>query len=235
MSDVVLDSRQMQSALKLQTSSGTGTCFVYGSKKGYFFVSAAHLLANCKVGEKVGVFYKKEILYFSIRKIFCDVDGYDIVAFVTNQPIGGAFDPPKKYGLFPGQPVKFLGFPHGLEGDYPNEYGFHTPLVRSAHWSGNVIIEGRRTMILDGFNNPGYSGGPVYCCGDDGEPVLIGVVSGYRYERLSHSKVYKLDEDGNETDVLDHYVKFNSGMIYATGSDACHKLFSTVDEFQPWP
>ena len=86
------------------------------------------------------------------------------------------------------------------------------PLVRTAYFSGIVNLDGHDIMLLDGFNNPGYSGGPVFTVGLDGKPALAGVISGYRFEIESHGAIYQKNPDGQETALPDLYVKPNSGM-----------------------
>ncbi len=106
----------------------------------------------------------------------------------------------------------FVGYPHGLLNTYPSLLGFVTGLVRRVAFSGVVDQDGRPLIILDGFNNPGYSGGSVYA-ESDGQLVISGLISGYRFESILHGGVYRR-VDGVEEIVSDVYVKSNSGMIY---------------------
>lgn len=59
-----------------------------------------------------------------------------------------------------GQDCYFLGFPLGLTFDI-GEFEYF-PLVKRATVSAkNHRINGRPILLLDGWNNPGFSGGPV--------------------------------------------------------------------------
>ena len=63
-------------------------------------------------------------------------------------------------------------------------------------------------LLLDGHNNPGFSGGPV-CFSTPTQDLMTiaGVISGYRY----HKKAI-IDENDNPQP---HYWKENTGIIYA--------------------
>ena len=79
-----------------------------------------------------------------------------------------------------GDDVYFVGFPFGLfaDGDRMNA-GFPLPLVKKAIVSAFYVEDG--LILLDGHNNPGFSGGPVLR--GPAAKQVIGVVSGYRFER----------------------------------------------------
>ena len=62
-------------------------------------------------------------------------------------------------------------------------------------------------LLLDGHNNVGFSGGPVARRGTREEQTVIGVVSGYRFDRHRVR-----DEHGNETS---HTYDTNTGIIIA--------------------
>ena len=235
LADVALSSNEMEYAYRVRTASGTGTCFLYGDKRGFFFVTAAHILKAVKAGGNVLFSHESGWLPQKVEAIFCHPSGHDIAAFVTDQPIGGKSDFDNDFLVMPGQPLKFLGFPHGLQSNYPSQFGYHTPLVRSAHFSGVTLINGQATTILDGFNNPGYSGGPIYGCGADGLPKLFGVISGYRHEAETHSKVYCRNEVGEIEQASQYFVQANSGMIYAIGKREYLELFGLVNHFQRGP
>ena len=79
-----------------------------------------------------------------------------------------------------GQDLYFLGFPYGiLSHVILGDEGYPPPLVKKALLSafdGDVLL-------LDGHNNPGFSGGPVVFGRGGAIPDSIaGVISGYRFE-----------------------------------------------------
>jgi len=58
--------------------------------------------------------------------------------------------------------------------------------------------------LLDGHNNSGFSGGPIYYISNQ-EICVRGVISGYRFKQ---SHLY--DKNNNE---LEFFIKENSGII----------------------
>lgn len=233
MADVALSSREMSYAFKLKTACGIGTCFLYGTEDGFFFVSAAHLLKGIHTGEIAYLEHESGWRQTTITSVKLHPDGHDVAVFTSDLVIEGEPEFDNRLLVMPGQAVKFVGFPHGLTGNYPSPSGFLTPLVRSAHFSGVVQHNKLLLHVLDGFNNPGYSGGAVYCCGDDGEAKLFGVISSYRYEAENHSRIYKKTPEGDYEPIPDYIVRLNSGMIYMTGIGECRDLFSSIKIYQP--
>ena len=91
-------------------------------------------------------------------------------------------------GLVVGQDMFFLGFPYGMIADVgPINRGLPFPLVKKGTLSAVTRDDsGGHLLLLDGHNNPGFSGGPVVFSAP-GTPAtnlrVAGVVSGYRFER----------------------------------------------------
>jgi hypothetical protein len=82
-------------------------------------------------------------------------------------------------GMMYGQDVYFLGFPYGVLSQVIfGDDGNPLPLVKKAVFSsfaGNAYL-------LDGHNNPGFSGAPVIFSRNEGPPTCVGaVISGYRF------------------------------------------------------
>lgn len=199
----------------IRTAAGTGTAFLHANEQGSYFVTAAHLVHGTQEGDYI--LFKRQDGWHSVqvREILLHLQGYDVAVFSTaNFGTTTRMVPRPDAGIFLGDELKFLGFPHGLGNTYPLE-GSVAPLVRTAFFSGTIMVEGREIELLDGFNNPGFSGGPVYALQDDGEPSITALISGYRFERMSNSRLYRSNADGREEEVPDLYTKPNSGMINA--------------------
>jgi hypothetical protein len=212
---IMLTDREVTTAFNVRTSAGTGTCFLYQDGGGFLCVSAAHVFRGVLEGERIFFATPTDWLPFEVREIVFADDGADVVCFIVDLAIGDfesfEFGAPPHCWL--GAELKFLGFPHGLQNNYPSANGFVTPLVRTAFFSGNVVIEGETWTILDGFNNPGYSGGPVYCWGGPKKIALAGLISGFRNEQERLGQLFRrVGADIEE--VEDHFVRLNSGMIY---------------------
>jgi len=109
---------------------------------------------------------------------------------------------PSSKGLTIGQDIYFLGFPYDvLSNIIFGDEGHPAPLVKKGIFSafaGDVYL-------LDGHNNPGFSGGPVLFGPQSRMPQNIAaIVSGYRFE----SEAIHLD--GAETNLT---YKYNTGIM----------------------
>ena len=121
-------------------------------------------------------------------------------------------------GLIYGQDVFFIGFPYEYDrilGMFPGG-NMPIPFVKKACLSA-ILKDGAGTILLDGHNNPGFSGGPV-CYKTVGSTEksmrILGVISGYRFDSQP-----LFDKSGNQTDF---FVKENTGIIIV--SDIKHAV-----------
>ena len=87
--------------------------------------------------------------------------------------------PATKGGVIYGQDVFFLGFPYGLLSKFTfTEHGYPLPLVKKAIVS---LLQSDEVFLLDGHNNPGFSGGPVvFTEPGSREYRVFAVISGYK-------------------------------------------------------
>ena len=83
-----------------------------------------------------------------------------------------------------GQDIRFLGFPYGMGSEMGDlNRDFPIPLVKQGIMSG---VDPEKNLLLDGHNNPGFSGGPVVCQSEQGNNLaVIGIISGYHNEPKS--------------------------------------------------
>ena len=119
-----------------------------------------------------------------------------------------------------GQEVYFLGFPYGLEGDYPGlNSGFPLPYIKRALVS-MLCGPGHTDMVLDAINNEGFSGGPVVFQESAEIWKIAAVISGFKNQR---SPVYK--SGTNDLTDLEH--EYNSGLIYACPIDVAIRIIDS--------
>jgi hypothetical protein len=79
-----------------------------------------------------------------------------------------------------GGDCEFLGFPHGggWRATFDNGKRFWMPYVKHCHVSAFTQDMNKKIWVLDGINNPGFSGGPVtFRTGS--QQKIVAVVSGY--------------------------------------------------------
>jgi hypothetical protein len=223
--------------------NGWGTAFLLKDENGSFFVTAKHVVGGLSSGDNLQFIRNDKAELFKVAEA-AHAENVDLSIFALTN-----LGPPKgtdlsvaSVGLALGDQLYFLGFPHGLRNTYPTDAaGFPAPLVRSAIFSGVVNLEGEETLILDGFNNPGYSGAPVLQILDEGKFGFVGLISGYRFESASHSSIYERAPDGTSVPVANLFTRQNSGMIYAVlGSHVTDlrkalKARNPIAEAQPGP
>jgi len=217
----------------VRSSAGSGSAFLHANSHGSYWVTAAHVIRGAQAGDSV--LFLREGGWHSVKvgEILFESSGYDVAVFTAvNFGTTSVMHPRPNAGIYLGDELKFLGFPHGLNSTYPID-GAATPLVRTAFFSGVIVVDGLEVEILDGFNNPGFSGGPVYAPHDDGEPSVVGVISGFRAERSTNARLYRRTAEGGEEEVPDLYTKPNSGMINAISIAKVAALASSLTSYNP--
>lgn len=228
-----LTGREIHSAFRVRTANGAGTAFLHHTSAGCTFLSAAHVLCGTHAGDNVHLQHDEGWVSIRISQIEFATNNYDVCAFSSEEfEISSLLEPYATPLVALGDRVLFLGFPHDLVNNYPGS-GFPTALVRSAHFSGVITHQSRDIVILDGFNNPGYSGGPIYSTQPSGQISLFGIVSGYRIERPSHGKIFRRNVDGTEEEIPDIFTKPNSGMIETVPLAPVTEILSRMTRFLP--
>jgi len=120
---------------------------------------------------------------------------------------------PTSKGVIYGQDVYFLGFPYGLLGRCAfGPDGFPLPFVKRA----TVSLFDGAMFLLDGNNNPGFSGGPVVFTEPQSNRYKVAaVISGFQ---SVPEPVYK----GSDQTALTY--KYNTGIIVTYTIDGALKL-----------
>jgi S1-C subfamily serine protease len=171
----------------IKVGATTGTAFTIEDADRQYLVTAAHVVAGLTPPFSVELFHENQwkILELELTGI-CPVS--DIAVFAPRFQLSPAFPlPASADGVMFGQDVYFLGFPYGITSDAASlNQGRPFPLVKKACLSAVTQSDkGAKIVLLDGHNNPGFSGGPVVFC-ERGKPLassfkVLGVVSGYRF------------------------------------------------------
>jgi S1-C subfamily serine protease len=162
----------------------TGTGFTLEHEGGHYVVTARHVVES---GAPVQVLVRGKAAAVQLTPLNVPVQEADVAVFRLDRPI----TPPGlplaagTEGMIFGQDAYFLGFPLGMTFDLGDEY---FPLVKRCTVSGTTQhYEGRTILLLDGWNNPGFSGGPVVfrplTAAGMQEPMRVaGIVTAYRPE-----------------------------------------------------
>lgn len=234
---ILTSTSHLFSCFCIKSEGGIGTAFAYSTSRGTFFLTARHVLGGSVAGGFV--FFKSPAGWrrFELTGVTVHPTGQDAASFGLagmRVSLDHHFSYPDDPPVALGQELKFTGFPHGLENTAASDVGYSTPLVRTAFFSGviNDPASGLSLLILDGLNNPGYSGAPIWAPGrDEDRPFLLGLISGFRVEERSKSHVYEEIEGGLERKADRLFVKPNSGMIHAVAYSDLKSLISITDNF----
>lgn len=104
-------------------------------------------------------------------------------------------------------------------------------ITKKAIVSGRIKNEeDNYIIILDGHNNPGFSGGPIITHNDQiKNSFIIGVISGY-YFQPDKNKIWI--EENNEKKEVEFIVNSNSGIII---SYPCEYIIEIINQIKTIP
>lgn len=159
----------------------TGTAFTIDIDGKQYLITAKHLAGEISAQDTIEVLSNNTWVPLQTRLIGHADEAIDISVLATDRRL----TPPdlpmiaSSDGLIYGQDVFFLGFPHGIQGNIIfGADGYPMPLVKKAL----VSAMDKNEYLLDGHNNPGFSGGPVVFR-KPGVPQLqvAAVISAFQY------------------------------------------------------
>ena len=208
----------LQRTFHVRCGSSHGTCFTVDVDNKRYLVTARHIAHSiCGQGE-VEILHNDRWASVPVHLVGHGNGEVD-VSVLAPQVLFGATHPlsTTTRGLQLAEDVYFLGFPFSMAFDVGKlNARFPMPLVKKAIVS--ALDMGNGLILLDGHNNPGFSGGPVVRSGirDGNKQVVIGIVSGYRYDRRS-----VLDSAGNKGP---YTYDMNTGIILVYDTRHIEKL-----------
>lgn len=155
-----------QTVFYIKYGQGTGTAFILDHLERSFLVSAKHNFPDKNWGDSITleIFQHGKWLAYHGVVYFHSIHEIDIAVILSkDQELVNS-----PYNLLDsetplGSDGYFFGFPYG---NYSPDIGkindgFPFPLIKKAISSGVFHFENHHVNILDGHNNPGFSGGPV--------------------------------------------------------------------------
>ncbi|MGB9454972.1 MAG: serine protease [Bryobacteraceae bacterium] len=184
---------------QLRFNGSTATAFLMDYEDRQYFVTARHVMESA--GEKATVELEgpdfKEWKSYPVTVLLGKNKCVDVAVLVPNEKKLSDAEPiPYPYTFAFGQEAYFLGFPYGLYTSFGQ--GLGVALIKHAYVSARVNCAAiypdgdtdEYLILLDGLNNPGFSGGPVVAP-DMFSPFtniraqkLIGVISGFQQENI---------------------------------------------------
>lgn len=176
----MITSNVIHRVFRIRWKNQEGTAFAIDIDGRQYLITANHIVASVAGSDAIELFGNGVWTAFQVRLIGHAPTGVDISVLAGDKPIV----PPKlpleatSCGVVYGQDVHFLGFPYGIIGNYIfGGGGYPLPLVKRA----TVSHFQKAVYLLDGHNNPGFSGGPVIFVPPGGKDCkVMAVISGFQ-------------------------------------------------------
>ncbi len=190
----------------IKVGENTATAFTMEQMGRQYLVTAKHVISGLpQRGAHIQVFQMADWHELTVNIIYCKSKDVDIAVLEIPKDISVRYElEPDRASVLMGQEVYFLGSPYGLHSLYSN--GEYAPFIKHGVMSAIDGLDPDTTVLyIDGFNNPGFSGGPiVYWDSTHSKMKLLGVVSAYKQEQAK-TKVGKSEVATN--------ILTNSGIV----------------------
>lgn len=207
-----INNRILQRTFRIRCGRMTGTCFTVDVARRRYLVTAKHIAGAVNHEAVVEIAHEGTWKHLQVGLVGHGDGEIDVSVLAPQQLFGGSAPLTIPGPMTLAEDVYFLGFPFDMSLDVGKlNADFPLPLVKKAVLSAFFTDKG--LVLLDGHNNPGFSGGPVVGSGGD---RLIGVVSGYRNQRQA-----VLDSDENEGP---YTYDMNTGIIHVWDSHQVNQL-----------
>ncbi len=203
-----------------------GTAFVVDYEDRQYFVTARHIMASAGDGATASVElqgFNESMKARPVTVLLGKNKCVDVAVLVPSEKKINAAEPiPYPYKFAFGQEAYFLGFPYGLFTSI--NQGGAVALIKHAYVSARVRCTAiyrdgdadQDFLLLDGFNNPGFSGGPIVA------PDMFSTFTNMRQQKLIA--------------VVSGFVSAaaaaNTGIIYATPIDKAVELMKAYADKQ---
>lgn len=183
--------------LMIKSKTEAGTMFAIEVDDREYWLTAKHILTGRKSGpagevteetvtldvlDPIGAAIKWDPIQLAVIDPGKDIDIVVLVPNIKLQDVGIPSLKVSPGGIGIGQECSFLGFPFASTwtATFSDSTQYKMPFIKHCYISG-IIRQPAAMLVLDGINNPGFSGGPVlYHTGLD--QVVLGVISGYHNE-----------------------------------------------------
>lgn len=214
----------------------TGTLFAYERYGRQYLISAKHIFSENFDVKRLYIRRNNEWEKIKVEVVgMPEQEAVDVIVFKTNKiinPSDSFLSPPPPIELGHSAETFFVGYPLGYSiNGTKNNNGLPVGFIKKACVAGVIGESETRTLLLDGINNMGFSGGPVitYDINDPsnvGKQWVVGVISGYQTVK---GTVY---EGQQETNL---YVNENTGLISCVPIDVAIRIIDANPIGLPFP
>ncbi len=194
----MITSNVIQRIFRIKYGDNSATCFLVDVEGFQYFVTAKHVLQirneqgliqkELMAGENVEIFRSNtwgSVQTTSVKHSSCsDVSVFTVTENVQCLPLLASDD-----GISYGQDLYFLGFPYGISSDIGElNRNFPLALVKKGILSSMPSKEPGKPFLIDGHNNPGFSGGPVIFKRQDNNSFqVVGIIHGFKPEHRTEN------------------------------------------------
>lgn len=209
--------------IKYNDNCGTGFTVEVNNKQ--YIITAKHVVEGIKQNDSIFFFQDNQWKKIEVKNIKFKNPKVDVIALVPSIQLTPVTNVEfTSMDIVLGQDVYFLGFPFGLKTEVGSlNNNFPMPFIKKGICSS---IDNKNPEIniiwIDGYCNPGFSGGPIIFRDIFTENFKIaGVLIGHLLEPIDVM---------DEKDKTELYVEINSGLIYSIGIDSIIKLIKENQE-----
>ncbi len=203
--------------------SSSGTCFTLSKDSKNYLITAKHVIGDA-IGKTplIEVEADSGIVTISPTSIIAPTNNeVDIIALEIDSSTAKNLKffniPYTSKGVILCGDSYFIGYPFGLQNYNVSGATRGLPLIKKGMVSGSVYDMTKNPIgfLLDGHNNPGFSGGPCFIQNQNNEWFVFGVISSYVPQ-----KEVLYDKQGRERMVILE----NSGIINSHNIDQIYSL-----------
>lgn len=178
----------IQRILYIKNGTATGSGFIIDKQGNNCVITARHIFGTNQDKQTISfeIFRNKKWDTITGTIYFHSNADIDIAIIILDEMIISGVDDTIATSAKSFVPISqrgfFSGFPLNIKGeDLTNlNHGYPFPLVKGAVFAGFTDIKGVSISLLDGINNPGFSGGPAFFYDRNiSSWILFGVVTGY--------------------------------------------------------
>lgn len=171
----------------IRKDSSMGTSFLISNNQKNYWVTAKHVLGKIKNNQKIAFYILQDTSWLlATGTVFIHTNPQIDIAVISPDDTS-TINAIKldQTTIVLGDEGFFLGFPFGLKTNDKGKMnkGFPFPLIKKCVFSGGYNENGIQMFFLDGNNNPGFSGGPVFFKNrenpNDKRLYLAAIVSAY--------------------------------------------------------
>jgi S1-C subfamily serine protease len=171
----------------IRKDSSIGTCFLINEKQKNYWITAKHVLGTVRNNQRISFFILQDTswLITTGSVLIHSNPIIDIAVIVPDDTSSVNAISLNQTEIVLGDEGFFLGFPFGMKTSDNSKInkGFPFALIKKCVFSGNYTGQGVQLFFLDGNNNPGFSGGPVFFKNrqnaSDRKLYLTAIVSAY--------------------------------------------------------